>query len=829
MAFVHFSAEPAAWLVAGIASSFIFAIYPILRLRRRLLREETRARLESERHRKYFDLDPVPCWIYNPRTQEILDVNDAAIAHYGWTRQELLCMSMTDIRLTEQAQAIEADLSQRIANGEFSGPWRHRRKDGSLIWVRLAGQELETGSSPLRFISTGDITAAIEAEQNLKDAYERLDNLVEQRTRELHESEIKWRALVEATPQIVFSADPAGGLEYVSPAAFEYTGFPSSEKSDSPKWLMAIHPSDQERGDAAWKAAFECKLPFDLEFRFRSKDGEYRWFKTVGKPVLNEDGRVIRVIGVATDIDDQKRNEEAMEIAVARRTVELAEARDRAEAATRAKSQFLAAMSHEIRTPMNGVIGMANIMLDTELTSQQRCYMDTIRSSGEALLTLINDILDLSKIEAGRLELERTQFDLSTLIEEAMELVAGQAAAKNLALHCDLDGSIPLDLIGDSARLRQVVLNLLTNAVKFTAEGSVTLSITREANQNQTTVLRFAVRDTGIGLTQKQQDSLFQAFQQADLSTTRRFGGTGLGLAISKRLVEMMGGSIGVHSKMGEGSTFWFNVCLQSSPVFTDTVSFDGKHVAVVCTQPKIASSIRTYLEAVGLTVTIYSRVPRSERVGHHLILVDSAALSQPSGVLQLSNSGNTPILILGAQADLKTPCNDARLEMRFVPKPVRRLPLLQAIQAAIIGAASGEVANSSEPSTSAIQADVLLAEDNKINQLVARLLLEKLGCRVDIVENGIDACTAVQRKSYDVVLMDCQMPVMSGFEATQRIRGFQTSGRRTPIIALTAGVLKEERDRCYSCGMDDFLSKPISPKDLESALERWAPARVEV
>ena len=277
------------------------------------------------------------------------------------------------------------------------------------------------------------------------------------------------------------------------------------------------------------------------EYRLRSKEGEYRWFKSVGRPVRNDNGEITRWVGTCTDIHDRKLSEEQLEKAVASRTAELAEARDRAELATQAKSSFLAAMSHEIRTPMNGVICMTNLMLDTELTSQQRCYMDTIRSSGEALLTVINDVLDLSKIEAGRLSLENAPFDLSTLLEESFEVIQVQAAAKDLKLSCRVDEAVPLDLVGDAVRLRQVILNLLSNAVKFTAEGSVSLSVTQEAKQNQLAVLRFAVRDTGIGLTQNQQKCLFDAFQQAELSTARRFGGTGLGLAISKRLVEKMG------------------------------------------------------------------------------------------------------------------------------------------------------------------------------------------------------------------------------------------------------------------------------------------------
>jgi PAS domain S-box-containing protein len=614
-----------------------------------------------------------------------------------------------------------------------------------------------------------------------------------------------------------------GESDYMSPRAVEYTGLPLSDLVAG-KWLKVVHPADQFRAAAVWRAALQSGTSYDVEFRIRSQSGVYRWFKSVARPVRDVEGKITRWIGISTDIDDQKRSEEALEAAVARRTLELAEARDRAEAATRAKSQFLAAMSHEIRTPMNGVIGMANVMLDTDLTSEQRCYMDTIRSSGQALLIVINDILDLSKIEAGRLDLERTEFDLSTLIEEAVELIGPQAAAKNLALQCDVDDSIPLDLLGDPARLRQIVLNLLNNAVKFTSTGSITLFVTREANQSHMTVLRFAIRDTGIGLTQKQQDGLFQPFQQADLSTSRRFGGTGLGLVISKRLVEMMGGSIGVHSQVGEGSTFWFNVYLETASVFADWERFAGKRVVMVSHHPKAASVICSYLQTVGLCITTYARLPRPDRTAFDLLLVDSAAVPQASDAVQLANFDRGPILILGTQADVRSIPMPEKTEIVFVPKPVRRLPLLRAIESALEGKMSVEEPASPSSLPPGHRGRVLLADDNKVNQLVARILLEKLGYCVDVVDNGMEACNAVQRQLYDIVLMDCQMPVMNGFQATQRIRSVEIGGRHTPIIAVTAGVLKEERDRCYACGMDDFLSKPISQEDLANTLGKWIP-----
>ena len=774
----------------------------------------------EERHRELFERNPLPAWIYNTETFRICEVNEAAIAHYGWSREEFLRLRVDDIRLPDEAAALEAALA-KLSSHEPSGPWRHRRKDGSTIWVEIAVQDLRSTSSPLRLSLMLDITARIHAEDEIRFAHDRLETLVEERTTELRESKLKWKALVETLPQIVWAAGPGGEADYMSPRAAEFTGLPLADLQGG-KWLNLVHPHDRERVGALWQASISSGSRFDVEVRLRSKSGDYRWYKNLGVPVRDASGRINRWIGTGTDIEDQKRSEGALEDAVARRTLELAEARDRAEAATRAKSQFLAAMSHEIRTPMNGVIGMASLMLDTDLTSQQRCFMDTIRSSGEALMTVINDILDLSKIEAGRLALEQTPFDLSTLLDEATELVASQAASKGLSLSCKVGDSVPLDLLGDPIRLRQVVLNLLSNAVKFTAHGSVSLSVTREATQNNLTILRFAIKDTGIGLTPQQQEGLFQAFAQGEISISRRFGGTGLGLAISKRLVEMMGGTIGVHSQPGEGSTFWFNVCLESVSVFEDAHCFHGKHIALVSSDAQTAQTISSYLDSVGVNVSTFPNIPRPEHKHFDLLLIDSASVLPFS--TGLWNAFAVPVFILGCKADLKWLTTDQTNGTAFIEKPVRRLPLLHALQAIFEGKAANPLTEEQrdQAAVSLQGARILLAEDNKVNQLVAKLLLEKLNCTVDIVENGVEACTAVQRQKYDLVLMDCQMPTMSGFEAAQRIRAFETSGRRTPIIALTAGVLKEERDRCYASGMDDFLSKPISPKDLRTTLSKW-------
>jgi PAS domain S-box-containing protein len=536
-----------------------------------------------------------------------------------------------------------------------------------------------------------------------------LESLIAQKTSELRSSEAKWRSLVECLPQFVWSTRADGYAEYVSTQWAEYSGLPQQELLGS-GWLRTLHPADRDRVYSCWQKATSTVGVYNVEYRIQSHYGAYRWFVARGSPVRNDEGQVTHWLGTTTDIEDQKRSEERLEAAVAERTLALADARDRAECAARAKSSFLAAMSHEIRTPMNGVIGMTDIVLETALSAEQRSYIATIRSCGQALLTIINDILDFSKIEAGKIELENVEFDLRTIFEESLDLVSPSASVKGLHVSLDVGNDVPSCGTGDPGRLRQVLLNTLSNAVKFTERGSVSVSVTKEAVRDGVMTLRIAVRDSGIGMTPEQQANLFQAFTQADRSTTRRFGGTGLGLVISKRLVELMGGTMGVSSQLGEGSTFWFNICL-----------------SLTASRPET----------------------RAKGAGHPVQL------------------------------------------------PVRT--------------AAFDVAG----------ARVLLVEDNLVNQKVASLLLTKLGCRVTIANSGVEACSALENASFDVVLMDCQMPDMDGFEATRIIRQRETN-QRTPIIALTAGVLKEERDRCYAAGMDDFLAKPIVRRDLEAALENW-------
>ncbi len=794
---------------------------------------EEKLRASELRYHELFDRNPLPSLVYSKEDSQILDVNQAAIRHYGWSRSEFLSKSVRSLLVPGEEEAAEAEIKQSSLDNRCSKPIRHRRNNKSDIWVEITSYDIELPGYSACRATANDITARIAAENELKQAREELEMLVAQRTAELQASEAKWRELVEALPQFVWSTRVDGAVDYISNQWATYTGIPVSELLGS-GWIETLHPSDQERVKLRRIAARAQEEGYDLEYRIRGRDGYYRWFVARARPVRSgEGGPVTGWLGTSTDIEDQKRSEERLESAVAERTLALAEALDRAECAAKAKSSFLAAMSHEIRTPMNAVIGMTELMMDGPLAPGQRSQLDTIRSSGQALLAIINDILDFSKIEAGKMELDCLEFDLQTLLEESMELVTASARAKDLHMSLQVDDQAPFTVIGDPGRLRQILLNLLSNAVKFTERGSVSLSVVRlESDQasDQSRTLRFEVRDTGIGMSPEQESTIFQAFTQADRSTTRRFGGTGLGLSIAKRLVELMAGTIGVSSKIGEGTTFWFQIALASGTTLEPGL-FAGRRILLIDGGNPDRAVVAHYLQRAGMQVEglPVESVPRSSHDGSALngfadagipfalIIVDAGQLSRaPSIVLQ--GFGSIPVIALGSSSDPRIAA--------CVPDPVRSVPLLQAVQSVLRGESLHALGEASRSKNKATQgAEILVVEDNRVNQMVATLLLQKLGCRVQVAINGAEACRALEARSFDLVLMDCQMPEMDGFEATRRIRSRESGARRTPIIALTAGVLKEERDKCYEAGMDGFLSKPISNEELKAALESWLAA----
>jgi PAS domain S-box-containing protein len=605
------------------------------------------------------------------------------------------------------------------------------------------------------------------------------------------------------------------------------------------KFFDILHAEDAARLREAIERSIREDVLVDVEARATTRAGEVRWYRVRGALERNADGVPLTVSGSQRDITQRQQY-----------ALALLEATETAAAANKAKSQFLANMSHEIRTPMNGVIGMIELLLETPLNPMQLDYAQTVRDSAAALLTVINDILDFSKVEAGKLDLEVLDMDMRDTVEDVARLLAIQAHAKGLEVIALIDPSLPDLVRGDAGRLRQVLLNLGGNAVKFTQKGEVSIECKVAQKDDRGIIIRCEIRDTGMGIPASRVDALFKAFTQVDASTTRRFGGTGLGLSIVRRLVELMGGEVGVSSEEGVGSTFWFTARLavanDAAKVWpAPPAELRGQRIIIVDDNMTNRKVLMGQLSLCGMEAVCASSADEALSLMRH-----AAAAGRPFEVALLDHQmpgcdGATLGKIIlaeqalhGARLILLTSSGqrgDGRMfsELGFAAyllKPVTHRDLTDCLMMVLGTRADGwRMATQPIVTRHALRSQrqreahhILLAEDNVVNQKVACRILEKLGYRVDVAADGQAAFEAWQSGRYDVILMDCQMPVMDGYETTRKIRAEENEGKHVPIIALTAHAMKGADNECRAAGMDDYLSKPIDREQLQKALNRW-------
>ncbi len=803
---------------------------------------------EAERlYRTVFNDSPHGILIIDPETIKPKEFNNTVCKMLGYTREEFKELLINDYEIIENpAETFER--VQRIMQGsreEFET--KHKTKNGEILDIFVIAQRIYLKDSPYIFAQFMDITESKKAEKELKEQKESFEKVI------------------NTAPDAIFIKDSEGRYRLVNKTLEKIFGLNANEIIGKKDYDLS--PTDEESDEFSRDdlEVLNGKEKLDFEEKLTDKEGNERWFQTQKVPIRFRGMNCI--LGIARDITEKKKSEDklaayASEMEI--KNLELEQARNEAMQASKAKSEFLANMSHEIRTPMNSIIGMAELLSETNLDKEQKEYIEIFKTAGESLLTLINDILDLSKIEAGQIDLENQYFNLGTITEKVIELMAFRAQEKGLEMPVRVKPEVPPDLVGDSARLRQVLINILGNAIKFTETGEVVLEVDindREEFDDWCRVeLLFKVKDTGIGIPKDKQEKIFSSFTQADSSSTRRYGGTGLGLTISKRLVELMGGEIWLESVFGEGSIFYFTAWfdLKDPPAEIESSkekidSLNGLDILAVDDNETNLLILNEMLTPAGARVTsvdcgkkAIEKVKEKAKVNssYDLILLDYMmphldglqVAYRIKNELKIKDS-----VIIMLSSDLKSLKNSAKYYDELIKKPIRKSQLINVIVKLInetnkrkhkklMSDEKKDVPTasfSSEEKQLKIDKkskNILLVEDSKDNQMLVKTFMKSTGYEIETAENGEVAVEKFKNKRYDLVLMDIQMPVKDGYEATMEIRKYESSNNlaHTPIIALTAYALSTDINNAIQAGCDAHLAKPIKKKILLSTIKEY-------
>ncbi|MEI8390729.1 MAG: response regulator [bacterium] len=743
------------------------------------------------------------------------------------TRDEVIGKTSKELGLF-----IDDDLPQEIKDemkkyGKFKNyEIITKAKDNTIITGLFSGVMIDNQTEKLFMTVMTDITALKQAETDLAKAATRLD-------------------LATIAGGIgVWDYDIVNNILIWDERMFNLYGITEKDFSGAYEaWRKGLHPDDLERGDAEIQMAINGEKEFDTEFRVCRPDGTVRNIRGMAVVSKDDSGQALRLTGTNWDITGQKNAE-----------IELIRAKEQAEAANKAKSEFLANMSHEIRTPMNGVIGFTNLLLDTDLDEEQKDFAQEAQKSSELLLNIINDVLDFSKIEAGKMLMENIEFDIRSVVEDVTVLAISAACKKGIEVNSMIYSDIPQKISGDPGKLKQILNNLVNNAVKFTNQGEILITVKKDSEKDNSVTLRFEVSDTGIGISKERQEAVFESFTQVDASATRKYGGTGLGLTISKKIVEMMNGKIYVTGEEGKGSVFIFTAdfekCKECETLKSSSLSLTGMNILVVddnLTNLKIEGY---YLNEAGCNVyeadspekalLILKSLPAIDVIILDFNMPDQNGLMLSSEIKSISGFADTPIILITSLAQ-RGESQKAKEKgfAGYLTKPIRKSDMLECIALAAEVTSNQDTRNNDLLITKHTIKEnkfnskfkILLVEDNVINQKLSVKILSKVGFTCDIASNGQEAVVAYQSKFYDLILMDCQMPVLDGYEATKEIRSIEAlkeiseNGKKhIPIIALTANALEGDVDRCLSFGMDDYIAKPINAKTFIETIKKHLP-----